>query len=229
MAADHMPHADPEKYLPEHLQRGRDTVPHPHLNHLDDVSARRRSGMDLTNAETKYEAHPSHENAQALAEAQENFDKTVGSGVSNNSKLGEALGEEAARRHMLLQKEFEGATEITDLPETPNGSKRFDQLWRTKDGSLVIVEAKGPRARLDWRHGNGDIDRGTMVKQGTIQYVRTIVADMEDRALTSPNDAKYAAEIQDAIDNKTLQYVLVQAVENTGTYAGAGLHHFEIF
>ncbi|MGW2931759.1 hypothetical protein ACWDA7_07815 [Streptomyces sp. NPDC001156] len=47
---------------------------------------------------------------------------------------------------MLLQQEFEGAHEITDLPETPNGSKRFDQLWRDKDGHLVIVEAKGPNA-----------------------------------------------------------------------------------
>ncbi|WP_369391648.1 hypothetical protein AB5J72_31580 [Streptomyces sp. CG1] len=229
MAADHIPHADPEKYLPEHLQRDRSTVPHQHLNHLDDVSARRRAGMELTSAEKKYEALPTHEHALALDKAQKEFDKTVGVGVSNNSKLGEALGEEAARHHMLLQKEFEGATEIADLPETPNGSRRFDQLWRAKDGHLIIVEAKGPTARLDWRLGNGDVDRGTMVKQGTIEYVRTIAADMEDRALTSPDDAKYAEEIRAAIENKSLQYVLVQALENNGKYAGAELHHFKIF
>ncbi|TGZ18064.1 hypothetical protein DV517_30370 [Streptomyces sp. S816] len=229
MAADHVPHADPEKYLPEHFQRDRTTVPHDHRDHLDDVSARRRVGMELTSAEKNYEALQTHEHALALDSAQKHFDETVGVGVSNNSKLGEALGEGAARHHMLLQKEFEGATEVTDLPETPNGSKRFDQLWRGKDGHLIIVEAKGPTARLDWRLGNGDVDRGTMVKQGTIEYVRTIVADMEDRAMVSPDDGKYAEEIKAAIENKSLQYVLVQALENNGKYAGAELHYFKIF
>ncbi|MFE0376195.1 hypothetical protein ACFW1M_11515 [Streptomyces inhibens] len=230
MAADELPSANPEKYHLDDLRRGRDTVgTQGHLNHLDDVSAKRVAGMDLTSAERAYENHPTDENAQALADAQEQFNKTVGEGVSNNTKLGEALGEEAARQHMLLQKEFGGAHEVTDLPETPNGSKRFDQLWRDKEGNLIIVEAKGPNARLDWRQGNGALDRGTMVKQGTIEYVRTICADMEQRALASPKDAQYAKEIRAAIENKTLRYVLVQATENTGKYAGAALKHFKIF
>ncbi|MEU5542548.1 hypothetical protein AB0G85_09210 [Streptomyces sioyaensis] len=230
MAADELPSANPERYHLDDLRRGRDTVgTQGHLNHLDDVSSKRMAGMDLTNAERAYENHPTDETAKALADAQEHFDKTVGEGVSNNTKLGEALGEEAARQHMLLQKEFEGAHEITDLPETPNGSKRFDQLWRDKEGNLIIVEAKGPNARLDWRRGNGSLDRGTMVKQGTIEYARTICADMEQRALVSPKDAQYAKEIRTAIENKTLRYVLVQATENTGKYAGAELKHFKIF
>ncbi|MER6356995.1 hypothetical protein ABT186_35595, partial [Streptomyces sp. NPDC001634] len=229
MAAHDLPYANPERYHLEDLVRGRDTV-HPHgLTHLDEVSAKRVAGMDLTHAQKVFDATPTHETAQALADAQEHFDKTVGEGVSNNSKLGEALGEEAARHHMLLQKEFEGAHEITDLPETPNGSRRFDQLWRDKDGNLIIVEAKGPNGTLDWRQGNGAQDRSTMVKQGTIEYVRTILADMNERAAFSPNDAKYAKEIRAAIKNKTLRYVLVQAVENTGHYAGAELKHFKIF
>ncbi|WP_030413256.1 hypothetical protein [Streptomyces sp. NRRL S-1448] len=230
MAADDLPYANPERYHLDDLVRGRDTVgQHGHLNHLDDVSARRVAGMDLNNAENAYKNHPTDETAKALANAQEHFNKTVGEGVSNNTKLGEALGEEAARRHMLLQREFEGAHEITDLPDTPNGSKRFDQLWRDKEGNLIIVEAKGPNARLDWRQGNGLLDRGTMVKQGTIEYVRTICADMEQRALLSPKDAQYARELRTAIKNKTLRYVLVQATENTGKYAGAELKHFKIF
>ncbi|MCK7626953.1 hypothetical protein MUU72_28310 [Streptomyces sp. RS10V-4] len=230
MAADDLPYANSEKYHLDDLVRGRDTVGHQgHLNHLDDVSAKRVAGMDLKSAEKAYENNPTHETAQALADAQDHFNKTVGEGVSNNTKLGEALGEEAARCHMLLQKEFEGAHEITDLPETPNGSKRFDQLWRDKDGNLIIVEAKGPNARLDWRKGNGALDRGTMVKQGTLEYVRTICADMEQRALVSPKDAQYAKEIRAAIENKTLRYVLVQATENTGSYAGAELKYLKIF
>ncbi|MGW7364317.1 hypothetical protein ACWGI8_13025 [Streptomyces sp. NPDC054841] len=231
MAADDLPYANPETYHLEDLVRGRDTVDPQGLKHLDDVSAKRVAGMDLTNARKDFDDIPTDETAKALADAQKHFDETVGAGVSNNSKLGEALGEEAARQHMLLQREFEGAKEVDDppLPETPNGSKRFDQLWRDKDGNLIIVEAKGPSARLDWRQGNGAIDSGTMVKQGTIEYVRTILADMEQRAIMSPDDAKYAKEIRAAIKNKTLQYVLVQASENTGKYAGAELKHFKLF
>ncbi|MGE7389910.1 hypothetical protein ACQKM2_30965 [Streptomyces sp. NPDC004126] len=128
-----------------------------------------------------------------------------------------------------MLKEFEGAREITDLPETPNGSRRFDQLWRTKDGNLLVVEAKAPNGDLKWRQGAGDLDEKTQVKQGTLGYVRTVASDMETRAIASPKDGKYAEEIRIAIENKTLQYVLVTAVENSGTYAGAELKYFKIF
>lgn len=231
MAADELPYADPERFHLTPLERGRDTVAPDDLKHLDEVAAKRTAGMELKKADVAFEKNPTDETAQALADAQKHYDKTVGVDVSNNTKLGEALGEEAARRHMLLQKEFEGAKEVDDppLPETPNGSKKFDQLWRDKDGNLVIVEAKGPNGTLEWRQGNGELDSNTMVKQGTIEYVRTIVADMEQRAFTSPGDAKYAAEIKTAIENKTLRFVLVQAAENTGKYAGAELKHLKLF
>ncbi|UYB40867.1 hypothetical protein SLV14_003543 [Streptomyces sp. Je 1-4] len=231
MAADEMPYANPKQFHLTPLERGRHTVAPGELNHLDDVSAKRFAGMELKQAEGTFKDHPTDETAQALADAQKHYDQTVGADVSNNTKLGEALGEEAARRHMLLQKEFEGAKEVDDppLPETPNGSKKFDQLWRDKDGNLIIVEAKGPNGTLDWRQGNGELDANTKVQQGTIEYVRTVVADMKERAFTSPGDAKYAAEIEDAILNKTLRYVLVQATENTGKYAGAELKHFKLF
>lgn len=229
MAADDLPYASRENYRLEPLHRGRSTVEPDDLKHLDEVSAKRRAGMDLTTAKDHYKSNLSVSNADALAEAQAKFNETVGVGVSNNSKLGEALGEESARRHLMLQERFAGAREVTDLPQTPNGSKRFDQLWRTKEGKLVVVEAKGPKAVLDWRRGNGDLDSGTMVRQGTLEYVRTILADMESRALASPLDAKYAAEIRAAIEDKSLQYVLVQAAENQGKYAGAQMKHFKIF
>ncbi|MCX5343466.1 hypothetical protein [Streptomyces atratus] len=230
IATSELPHADPGSFHLEDLVRGRDTVDPEGLTHLDEVSAKRRAGMDLNTWEKAFGKNPSFENAWELAHAQEHYNQTVGEGVSNNTKLGEALGEEAARRHMLLQEEFKGAKEVDDppLPETPNGSRRFDQLWRDKDGNLVIVEAKSPNGTLDWRQGAGKFDR-FMVKQGTIEYVRTIMAEMADRGALSPGDAKYAAEIRTAIKNKTLRYVLVQAAENTGTYAGAELKHFKLF
>lgn len=114
MAADELPYADPEKFHLTPLERGRDTVAPTELDHLDDVSAKRRAGMELKKADAAFEKHPTDETAQALADAQKHYDKTVGVDVSNNTKLGEALGEEAARRHMLLQKEFAGAKEVDD-------------------------------------------------------------------------------------------------------------------
>ncbi|MEU0632301.1 hypothetical protein [Streptomyces sp. NPDC005989] len=230
IATSELPHADPGGFHLEDLVKDRDTVDPEGLTHLDEVSAKRRAGMDLNTWEKAFGKNPSFENAWELAHAQEHYNQTVGKGVSNNTKLGEALGEEAARRHMLLQEEFKGAKEVDDppLPETPNGSRRFDQLWRDKDGNLVIVEAKSPNGTLDWRQGAGEFDR-FMVKQGTIEYVRTIMAEMADRGALSPGDAKYAAEIRTAIKNETLRYVLVQAAENTGKYAGAELRHFKLF
>ncbi|MFB7184050.1 hypothetical protein ACFCZT_01810 [Streptomyces sp. NPDC056230] len=229
IAASDVPHAHPGGFHLTPLERGRATVARDDLTHLDKAAAKRMAGIDLTAAEKAFEKNPSFENAYDLAHAQEHYSQTVGEGVANNSKLGEDLGEEAARRHMLLQKEFEGAHEITDLPETANGSKRFDQLWRDKNGNLIIVEAKSPNGVLEWRRGNGRLDRDFMVKQGSLEYVRTIIADMKDRVMTSPGEAKYITELENAIKDKTLRYVLVHASENTGQYAGAVLKYFKLF
>lgn len=229
MAASSIPYAHPGGFHLDTLERGPSTVVPDDLKHLDKVAAKRMAGMELTKWEKAFEQNPSFDNAYELAHAQENFN-AIGEGAANNSKLGEALGEEAARRHMLRQVEFEGAHELTDLPETANGSKRFDQLWRDKDGNLIIVEAKSPNGTLEWRQSNGHPSGGTfMVKQGSLDYVRTIVADMKDRVAESPGEGKYINEIEAAIKDKTLRYVLVQASENTGTYAGAVLKYMKLF
>ncbi|MGW1428873.1 hypothetical protein ACWD6K_09655 [Streptomyces sp. NPDC002431] len=229
IATSDIPYAHPGGFHLTPLERGRHTVAPEHLAYLDEVAAKRMAGMDLTAAEKLFEEKPSFENAYDLAHAQEHYNQTVGEDVANNSKLGESLGEEAARRHMLLQKEFEGAHEITDLPKTANGSKRFDQLWRDKDGNLVIVEAKSPNGTLEWRQGYSRAGHRFMVKQGSIDYVHTIIEDMRQRSLTSPAEAKYVSELEKAIENETLRYVLVQASENTGQYAGAVLKYFKLF
>lgn len=186
--------------------------------------------MELNKWEKTFDENPTFDNAHDLALAQEHFNETVGKGQPNNSGLGEDLGEEAARAHMLKQPEFEGAIELTDLPKTGNGSKAFDQLWRDKDGNLVIVEAKSPNGVLEWRQSNGRPDV-VKVKQGSIEYVRTILADMYDRAGVNLKDGEYAKEIEDAldgIDGKSVRYVLVQANENAGQYAGAVLKYFKL-
>lgn len=231
MASSSIPYAHPGEFHLESLERGRGTVPTPKdLAHLDKVAETRMAGMELSKREKAFEQNPSIDNAHELAHAQQEFQR-IGEGVANNTKLGETLGEEAARRHMLMQEEFAGAYELTDLPQTANGSKRFDQLWRDKDGNLIIVEAKGPHGVLEWRQSNGHPSGQTvMVKQGSLDYVRTIVADMKDRVLASPGEAKYIKEIEDAIKHETLRYVVVETAKGTGkTYVGSTLKYCKLF
>ncbi|WP_413753610.1 hypothetical protein NRF20_29485 [Streptomyces sp. R-74717] len=47
--------------------------------------------------------------------------------------------------------------------------------------------------------------------------------------MTSPGEAKYITKLENAIKDKALRYVLVQASENTGQYAGAVLKYFKLF
>ncbi|GAA3297001.1 hypothetical protein GCM10020295_28350 [Streptomyces cinereospinus] len=68
-----------------------------------------------------------------------------------------------------------------------------------------------------------------MVKQGTKEYVQTIIAEMQSRAARSPEDGQMALKLMKALKNEKLQYVMVKASENPGSYAGATLEHFEIY
>ncbi|MGW5733534.1 MULTISPECIES: hypothetical protein [Streptomyces] len=226
IAKHDMPHADPEtRFNPTPYKS--DSAPRAVREHLDEVSAVRRQGMDLSAAEKKYKNNPSPENFESVKRAREALGDHV-----NNSKLGERLGEDAARYH-VVPKRFAGAKWI-EIPKTPNGADTFDQLWETTDGELVIVEAKGPKADLDWRQeqiirDGIKIPTGKMVKQGTREYIQTICAEMLDRAIRSPEDGKLARRILDALEDKNLHYVMIKANENTGTYAGSVLEHLKIY
>lgn len=120
---------------------------------------------------------------------------------------------------------FPNAREITDLPRTPNGSRTFDQLYELDGGEFLIVEAKAPDGRLGWRQGAG-VDASRQVKQGTLEYVQTIITEMYSRA---GRDRKIAEQLQLALLDKKIQYVMVKAKDHTGAYTGGELRHFKIF
>ncbi|MEV6963108.1 hypothetical protein AB0M97_28895, partial [Streptomyces sp. NPDC051207] len=208
---------------PTTLDRG--SVAAQHIDHLDQVAKDRRVAVDLTNAERAFEKNPSAATQQALENAQEAYSKQCGD-APNNSSLSERLGEDAAEYHVIPEK-FPNA-ELIELPKTPNGANMFDQLYRLEDGSYLVVEAKAPKSDLLWRQGAGDAS-GMMVKQGTKEYVQTIIAEMQSRATRSPKDGAMALELMKALKQEKLQYVMVKAGENTGSYAGATLEHFKIY
>ncbi|MGJ5805880.1 hypothetical protein ACSCB1_43420 [Streptomyces europaeiscabiei] len=211
------------------------------IGHLDDASMDRKVSKDLTNAERAYRADPSAENLTKLNSAQNAFDAQL-PGRPNNSSIAEALGEQAAMRHVIPQR-FPDAQWI-DLPKTSNGANMFDQLYRLDDGTLVIAEAKAPKGNPIWRKGAGPGADGWMVQQGTRPYIQTILHEMGknsrlvardsagnpvlDAAGKPVTNGAIARQIIDALDSGKLKYVMVKAAENPGTYAGAKLEHFKI-
>ncbi|MFM9588645.1 hypothetical protein ACKI1J_30725 [Streptomyces scabiei] len=210
------------------------------IDHLDDAALDRKASKDLTNAERAYTADPSAENLAKLDRAQQAFDLQL-PGRPNNSSIAEALGEQAAMRHVIPQR-FPDAQWI-DLPKTPNGANMFDQLYRLDDGTLVIAEAKAPQGNPIWRKGAGEAE-GWMVQQGTRPYIETILFQMEKNFKLEATDSAgnrildaqgkpvtngdIAELISDALESGKLKYVMVKAAENPGTYAGAKLEHFDI-
>ncbi|MER7408588.1 hypothetical protein ABT373_40705, partial [Streptomyces sp. NPDC000070] len=234
MATHDLPHGPSETKLdPAHL--GPDTAPAHSRPHLDESARNRRLSVDLMNAERAFDDTPSAANADALDKAQKAYDEHLG-GIPNNSKHSEALGEAAARHH-VIPKEFPGAERI-ELPKTPNGANMFDDVYKlSDDGDYLIVEEKAPSGDLDWRKGKADPDpldpnahdggaHGMRVKQGTRPYIRTILAEMTHRG---GKDAEIAADLRAALRDGKVQYVLVKAVDNAGhSYAGAVIEHLKI-
>ncbi|MGW1109007.1 hypothetical protein [Streptomyces sp. NPDC002540] len=187
---------------------------------LNKIADHRKTSVDLTNAERKFQKNKSVVNGRTRDKALQHYRKELGV-TPNNSSIPERLGESAARYHVIPE-EFPGAQWIP-LPKTPNGADRFDQLYRLKDGTLLIVEAKAPSSDLGWRQGKGR-QKNKMVQQMTREYVETIIEAMKERATKSPRDRELAHDLEEALkDQGKLRYVLVKAKDGGSSYAGATL------
>ncbi|MFF4156586.1 hypothetical protein [Streptomyces sp. NPDC001678] len=212
------------RFSPYHVVGARDGVSGDHLKALDASAADRKASLELFTAEREYKKNPSPVTEQAVKDAREAF----GVDRANNSKISEKFGEDVAEFHAMPEN-FPDAAKIEDLYKPPNGSRAFDQVWERPDGHYVVVEAKAPDGRLGTREGNGSATlRTKLVKQGTRDYLLTILADMEDRAAQVPRDAELAEKIREALDAGKVDYVKVQAENNLGQYAGYELTHFDI-
>ncbi|MGQ4383724.1 hypothetical protein [Streptomyces sp. SAS_270] len=220
---------------PKPLPRG--TAPDDVLSTLDKRAADRQAYRDLMNAQKAFDGTPSAPNHEALATAQESYAKQLGH-VPPNSKISEKLGEDASRLHAIPH-EFPDA-EVIKLPKTSNGAHMFDAAYRIKDDRILIAEDKAPGNDLDWRHGRADPEdpanphigddggaAGMRVKQGTLLYLRTIMAEMTKRG---GRDAVLARQFRSALKAGKLRYVLVKAKEPDGSlYAGAVVEEMQIY
>ncbi|MFH8518289.1 hypothetical protein ACH4CE_25015 [Streptomyces gelaticus] len=194
-------------------------------NLLDKIADHRKTSVDLTNAELKFKKNGTAANGRTRDKALQHYRKELGV-TPNNSRISERLGESAARYHVVPEK-FRGAQWIP-LPKTPNGADTFDQLYLLKDGKLLIVEAKAPSSGLGWRQGKGR-QKNKMVQQGTREYVETIIEAMKERAAKSPRDGKLAHDLEKALEQGELRYVVVKAKDGGSSYAGATLQECVIY
>ncbi|MGX1675987.1 hypothetical protein [Streptomyces sp. NPDC055400] len=95
-------------------------------------------------------------------------------------------------------------------------------MYQLKDGDLLVVEAKAPTGDLGWRQGKGP-HKNKMVQQCTREYAQTIIEAMRERAAKSPRDGKLADDLEEALKQGKLRYVVVKAEDGGSSYAGATL------
>ncbi|MEU6295085.1 hypothetical protein [Streptomyces erythrochromogenes] len=220
LATDDLPSADREYYrLPSKPVDVASVQTHVSPK-LDELAGTHQKYLDLGDAQRTYDKSKTAENLAKLEAA-----KDAMGDVPNNTKVGENLGEGAAKLH-VIPAEFTNPQWI-DLMDTGHGARRFDQLYRLDNGTgdFLIVEAKAPGGELAWRQGAGP-HANMKVKQGTIEYVRTILEEMKARGGA---DKKIADQMIPALRRQKVQYVMVQANKHTGTYAGAELSYFDLY
>ncbi|MFF9058384.1 hypothetical protein ACF09K_06700 [Streptomyces sp. NPDC014882] len=242
IAASDMPPAIKEHYVHLDPVRGKASdLPHETLKDLNEQAAKRDAAVKaddaaekaLKEAEKAYSANPTDE----LAAARDLADETHSPLHGDANRQSELLGEHAAEHHAVPE-HYPGAVRLDD---GAFGNNRFDQVYRTTDGRYVVVEAKGSTtASLGVRKGLS----GRLVTQGTREYFRTILDQMDIRAERNESKAektgnqdlleaakaerKLAEDLSMALKRGEVDYVLVKAKFKGPKYAGYEMLQFDI-
>ncbi|MFE9858711.1 hypothetical protein [Streptomyces sp. NPDC005780] len=142
------------------------------------------------------------------------------------TEYGEDLGERAAE--LAVQKYYPGAE---PLSKKQGGSGRFDQIYRKKSGTHLLVEAKGPTAVLKTRKSVTGVGR---VEQGTPGYIESILEVMTHRngplSHSTMQEKDLAIILSKEHIKKNLEYIRVQAiVTEKKDFGGYDTRTFEIY
>ncbi|HEY0078531.1 MAG TPA: DUF4157 domain-containing protein [Pyrinomonadaceae bacterium] len=119
------------------------------------------------------------------------------SAIELSEDIGEIVGERALRKHLKLG----GAGSLKRL-HRGSGSGTLDLIYRLPDGSIAIVEAKGGAGRI----GTRLIEKGVRSKQGTWEYLESILISMGEK----PGQSKVAEEVWEALEAGKVQYYLTE-------------------
>lgn len=159
--------------------------------------------------------------AQGTLESRGLWGEAKGAYKESHAVMGDAaeeFGEAAARYHYVAERypDFEEQA----LLGPKNGNDQFDQMWKHKDGRVVIVEAKSsPGTAL----GRRTLPNGKQVSQGSREYFLDIIEAMKKRG-----EFGRVKDIQKALKEGKLEYVVVRGEKNAGTYTGYQYRRFDI-
>ncbi|MFH8789368.1 hypothetical protein [Streptomyces roseoverticillatus] len=229
VAVDDAPPPVPEKYYGGPEKRGRDTplLTDEALKKLDESAKARHSAVAadqvaekvLEDAQEAFKGDRTSVNEAAVVEAKALHKPLHG----DMTKATEAYGEAVAEHHVIPEHYPKSTREVLDGPA--NGNDQFDQVWRRKDGGFVVVEAK---SSTKTQLGPRKLPNGTRVMQGTRQYFFDILREMRVRGRENPNELKLAEELEAALDEGKLDYILVKGNPNGVEHAGYAMRKFDI-
>ncbi|MFF3566737.1 hypothetical protein ACFYXQ_03030 [Nocardia jiangxiensis] len=139
------------------------------------------------------------------------------------SEKSEKFGETVAAEHAVPD-HYEGA--VPEQLEGPgNGNDQFDQVYKLPDGKYVVVECK---SSVDTELGARWTRDGLRVSQGRREYFLDILEEMRERGEEYPHELDLADELEEALNNGDVDYILVQGQRNNGEYAGYVMKIFDI-
>ncbi|MFE1171713.1 hypothetical protein [Streptomyces sp. NPDC058773] len=132
--------------------------------------------------------------------------------------LAEKFGETAAEHHFIAERypDFDKQT----LLGPKNGNDQFDQVWKHEDGRVVVIEAKS-NTRTDI--GSRTLPDGRKVSQGSREYFFDIIRMMKKRG-----EFGVARDLERALADGKLEYVVVKGERNAGRYTGLQYRRFDI-
>ncbi|MFF4254955.1 hypothetical protein ACFY1L_27480 [Streptomyces sp. NPDC001663] len=207
----------------DYIRVGEDTVTSPARRQiLNEAAQNRHFAVQWDHIAEKWKeeagtAHHVHETADSAAQ----WGEAKGTYKESHTAMGDAteeFGEKAAEYHYVAENYPDFKKQTLLGPE--NGNDQFDQVWKHKDGRIVVVEAKSsPGTRL----GKRTLPNGRQVSQGSREYFHDIIQLMTDRG-----EFGLVRDIQKALARGKLEYVVVKGEKNVGTYTGYRYRRFDI-
>ncbi|MFJ2202162.1 hypothetical protein [Streptomyces violaceusniger] len=194
---------------------------------LDDLAAKRQHAIGYDGAAGRHkmeavEAHktsPTSDTELTYAERNNEYKSAHRDMGDHAERYGEAVAE-----HQVIPEHYPKATRET-LDGPANGNDQFDQVWRRDEGGYVVIEAKSD---VDTRLGARNLPNGKRVSQGTREYFLDIIRIMRKRGEENPNELFLADELETALAENKLDYIVVKGNSDAGKYAGYTMEKFDI-
>ncbi|TQN32521.1 hypothetical protein FHX37_2484 [Haloactinospora alba] len=236
ISKDTLPPPEKPDYLGETEYGDRDHASPGQREELDRFAQERREAIDRAN-ETKSDLRESENNhPEGLKTKDEHPTVTekrqeYASAQHDATKKSEAFGEKVAEQAVL---ERYPDAEKVEIPDTApkNGNDQFDQIWKTKDGKYIVVEAKSdastPLGERTIKNENGEPKR---TSQGTREYFDDTLEKMRNRGARDTNnktEQDIAKEIERARKKGKIEYVEIKGNPKNEKYNGYKYKKFNI-